>query len=351
MRAVSAFAKVGIFSLVLGALGAVGAYLWYPDWVPPAAAVQAHRQDTLYLWLLGMSSVIFSIVVCFLGYSMWKFRARPGDMSDGAPIHGHTGLEIIWTVIPIVIVLAFAVAATVVLNRNEALKRGHMVVNVTARQFDWSFTYPKRGHLHTNILALPLGRQVEFRLHSPPTDVIHSFKIPAFRVGEDVVPGTPTTVDATPTRLGTYTIVCAELCGIGHSQMRSVVIVMKPAAWNRWIAAQKKLAKAPPPSSGGGGTANAAATFTSAGCAGCHTFTPAGSTGTIGPNLDNLTADAAKYGGGQTAAQYVRESIVDPGKVVVSGYSNGIMPATFGTSLTSAQIDALVSYLLKGGGG
>ena len=202
MRPVSAFAKVGIFALVLGAIGAVGAALWLPDWFPPAAGVEAHRQDTLYLWLLVMSSIIFAIVVSFLGYSMWKFRARPGDMSDGAPIHGHTGLEIVWTIVPIVIVLGFAVAATVVLNRNESLKHGHMVVNVTGKQFAWSFTYPKRGHLHTGILVLPKGRQVEFRLHAPPTDVIHSFKIPALRIGEDVVPGTPTTVVATPTRLG-----------------------------------------------------------------------------------------------------------------------------------------------------
>jgi cytochrome c oxidase subunit 2 len=220
---------------------------------------------------------------------------------------------------------------------------------VTGKQFAWSFTYPKRGHLHTGILVLPAGRQVEFRLHAPLTDVIHSFKIPALRIGEDVVPGTPTTVVATPTRLGTYAIVCAELCGIGHSQMRNLLVVMKPSDWSRWLARQKKLAKAPPPASGGG-TANAAATFSSAGCAGCHAFTPANSTGAIGPNLNNLTADAAKYGGGETAAQYVRESITDPGKVVVSGYSNGVMPATFGTSLTSAQIDALVTYLLKGGG-
>jgi cytochrome c oxidase subunit II len=268
------------------------------DWFPKSADTAAPKIDTLYDVLLICSVPVFVLVMTVAIYSVVKFRAKPGDMSDGAPIHGHTGLEIIWTVIPIVIVLAFAVAATIVLNRNESLHKGHMVVNVTGRQFDWSFTYPKRGHLHTNILALPLGRQVEFRLHSPPTDVIHSFKIPAFRVGEDVVPGTPTTVDATPTRLGTYTIVCAELCGIGHSQMRSIAVVMKPGDWNRWIAEQKKRAKAPPPSSGGGGASDAAATFTSAGCSGCHTFKPAGSTGTIGPNLDNLTADAAKYGGG-----------------------------------------------------
>jgi cytochrome c oxidase subunit II len=348
MHPVSAFAKVGIFALIAGAIGALGAILWLPDWIPPAAAVEARREDTLYLWLLVVSAVIFSVVVSFLGYSMWKFRARPGDMSDGAPIHGHTGLEIIWTVFPIVIVLSFAVAATYVLNRNESLTKGHLVVNVTGRQFDWSFTYPKYGHLHSGILALPLGRQVEFRLHSPPSDVIHSFKIPAFRIGEDVVPGTPTSVDATPDRLGTYVIVCAELCGIGHAQMRALAVVMTPSDFTKWIAAQQKLAKAPPPSTGGSG--DAAATFTSAGCAACHTFAPAKSTGKIGPDLDHLTADAAKYGKGETAAQYVRESIIDPGKVVVTGYSNGIMPSTFATSLTSAQIDALVSYLLKGGG-
>jgi cytochrome c oxidase subunit II len=348
MRPVSAFAKVGIFALVAGAVGAAAAAWWLPDWFPPAAAVEAQRQDTLYLWLLVVSALIFAIVVSFLGYSMWKFRARPGDMSDGAPVHGHTGLEIIWTVIPIVIVLGFAVAGTYVLNRNESLSKGHLVVNVTGRQFDWSFTYPKYGHLHSGILALPLGRQVEFRLHSPLPDVIHSFKIPAFRIGEDVVPGTPTSVDATPNRLGTYVIVCAELCGIGHSQMRALAVVMTPANFTKWIAAQQKLAKAPPPSSGD--SADAAATFASAGCAGCHTFAPANSTGTIGPDLDHLTADAAKYGKGETAEQYVRESIADPGKVLVTGYSSGIMPSTFATSLTSAQIDALVSYLLKGGG-
>jgi cytochrome c oxidase subunit 2 len=345
---VSAFAKVGIVALVLGAVGAVVAALWLPDWLPPAAGVEADRQDTLYLWLLGMSSIIFAIVVVFLGYSMWKFRARPGDMSDGAPIHGHTGLEIIWTVIPIVIVLAFAVAATIVLNRNESLKKGHLVVNVTGKQFAWAFTYPQFGHVHTPILALPEGRQVEFRLHAPATDVIHSFKIPAFRVGEDVVPGTPTTVVATPTRLGTYAIVCAELCGIGHSQMRSIAVVMPAADFRKWIAKQQKLAKAPPP--GQGGTTDAAQIFTSSGCGGCHAFKAAGSTGAVGPSLDNLTADAAKYGKGESAQQYVKDSITDPGKVVVTGFSNGVMPSTFGTSLTSAQIDALVTYLLKGGG-
>ena len=86
--------------MVLGALGSLAVWL-LPSWFPVSAAVQAQRQDTLYFWLMVMSSFIFSLVIVFLVYMMVKFRAKPGDDSDGAPIHGHTGLEIVWTVIPI----------------------------------------------------------------------------------------------------------------------------------------------------------------------------------------------------------------------------------------------------------
>jgi cytochrome c oxidase subunit II len=348
MRPVSAFAKVGISALIVGAAGAVAVWLT-PSWFPVTASVEGRRQDDLYLALMVMSSFIFATVVVFLGYSMWKFRARPGDMSDGAPIHGHTGLEIIWTAIPIVIVLGFAVAATVVLNRNESLGKSPLVVDVTGQQFAWTFTYPGYGKLKTDVLALPVNRQVAFHITSVPHDVIHEFYIPAFRLGEDAVPGKETSLDATPNRIGTYSVICAELCGIGHSQMRTIVKVMSKPDFTAWIAQQQTLAKAPPPAPSGG-SSDAAATFKSAGCAGCHTYTPAGSTGTIGPSLNDLVASAGKYGNGETPEQYVRESIVDPGKVVVPGYANGIMPSTFGTSLSSAQIDALVTYLLKGGG-
>src|SRR5436305_12109044 len=145
MRVVSAFAKVGISTLVAGAIGAVLAAWWLPDWLPPAAGVEAHRQDTLYLWLLAVSSVIFCVVVGFLGYSMWKFRARPGDMSDGAPIHGHTGLEIIWVTIPFLMVTALAIYGWVVLNNVEAKKPNERMINVVGQQFTWHSQYAKHG--------------------------------------------------------------------------------------------------------------------------------------------------------------------------------------------------------------
>ena len=228
--------------MVLGALGALAVWR-LPSWFPVAAAVQAQRQDTLYFWLMVMSSFIFSLVIVFLVYMMVKFRAKPGDDSDGAPIHGHTGLEILWTVIPIVIVLGFAIYGAAALGRNEALAQDRLIVDVRGQQFAWTFTYPSYGGLKTGILALPVGRQVEFRISAVEHDVIHSLYIPAFRLKQDAVPGVPQKMIATPDRLGTYMVTCAELCGIGHSQMRTVLHVLTPMDFTAWIAQRRRQPK------------------------------------------------------------------------------------------------------------
>ena len=141
--------------MVLGALGALAVWL-LPSWFPVAAAVQAQRQDTLYFWLMVMSSFIFSLVIVFLVYMMVKFRAKPGDDSDGAPIHGHTGLEILWTVIPIVIVLGFA-SRRPALGRNEALARPLIVDAGPAVRPD--VHVPELRRASDRILALPVGRR------------------------------------------------------------------------------------------------------------------------------------------------------------------------------------------------
>ena len=120
--------KVGIVAIIVGAIGTV-AILVTPSWFPVAAAVQAHRQDDLYLALMIMSSFIMAVVTVFLVYSVWRWRARPGDeLRDGPPIHGNTTLEILWTVIPTIIVIAFAVAGGVVLVKNEQTTSQELVV-------------------------------------------------------------------------------------------------------------------------------------------------------------------------------------------------------------------------------
>jgi cytochrome c oxidase subunit 2 len=133
--------KVGIVAIIVGAIGTV-AILVTPSWFPVAAAVQAHRQDDLYLALMIMSSFIMAVVTVFLVYSVWRWRARPDDLRDGPPIHGNTTLEIIWTVVPTIIVIAFAVAGGVVLVKNEQTTSRELVVRVTGEQFEWTFRYP-----------------------------------------------------------------------------------------------------------------------------------------------------------------------------------------------------------------
>jgi cytochrome c oxidase subunit 2 len=229
--------KVGVVALVLGAIGSV-AILVTPSWFPVAAAVQADRQDGLYLALMIMSSFIMAIVTTFLVYSVWRFRARPGDENrDGPPLHGNTMLEIIWTVVPTVIVVAFAIASGIVLVRNETTYKNEMVVHVQAQQFAWTFTYA--NGVKSPVLVLEKGRPTQFDITSLPHDVIHSFYVPQFRVKSDAVPGQLTRTYATPDRIGTYTLICTELCGPGHSLMRAPVHVLEPAAFTRWLATQK----------------------------------------------------------------------------------------------------------------
>jgi len=236
--------KVGLVSVVLGTIGSVFSWLTFGDWFPVQASVQAERQDTLYLALMIMSSYIFALVVTFLVYSIWKFRAPPGDMSDGPPIHGNTMLEVIWTIIPLVIVLSFAVYGSWVLIKNEAKPPpGGLQVGVLGQQFAWTFTYP--NGVKSGILYLPVGQEIQFNITAREDDVIHSFYVPEFRVKADAVPGVMNHTYAHTTRTGTYALICTELCGIGHGQMRAVVRVLPEKIFNAWLVKAKALQSNP----------------------------------------------------------------------------------------------------------
>jgi cytochrome c oxidase subunit II len=313
-------------------------------WFPTNAAESADQIDTVYDVLLICSVPIFVLVMTVAIYSVWRFRARPGDMRDGAPIHGNTRLEIIWVTIPFLMVTALAIYGWVVLDDLEAKQPNELIVNVTGRQFTWSFEYPAQK-VEANELVLPKDRPVEFRIHTK--DVLHSFWVPEFRLKSDAVPGLTTKIRLTPDRIGRYQVVCAELCGIGHSTMRQNVRVVAPAAFDTWVS-QRKEAAAPAPAGGGGGGATAgggggakadgAAIFEANGCASCHTFKPANATGTVGPDLDTID---------RPTAAFIKQSIEDPNKVVTKGFQPGIMPQDFGSRLSPDELDALVEYLLK----
>lgn len=207
------------------------------DWFPASASEEAEPIDTLYDVLLIVSTVIFVLVMAVAIYSVVKFRARPGDQRDGPPIHGNAKLEVVWVTIPFLLVSALAVYGWVVLVDIEEPEPDAMVVEVRAEQFAWSFAYPDEDDgpaVETNDLMLPVDRQVELRIDTQ--DVIHSFWVPAFRLKSDAVPGLTTAVRVTPSEEGSFDVVCAELCGIGHSTMRQSVTVVPAGEFDTWLA-------------------------------------------------------------------------------------------------------------------
>ncbi|MGZ4290064.1 MAG: cytochrome c oxidase subunit II [Gaiellaceae bacterium] len=332
MRRGSIASLIGIGVVAGGIAAAVALAL---PWLPKPASAEADRIQPLFWFVIVICIVVFSVVMAVILYSIVRFRAAPDDDSDGPPVHGHTGLEIVWTLIPTVLVTVIGIVSAIVLARDDALGANVLRVNVTAQQFAWSFSYPDANNLTSGTLRLPKDRSV--LLSFTAKDVIHSFWVPEFSQKQDTVPGITTRLHITPNRLGTFPVICTELCGLGHSVMRTQAIVMSPAAFDKWLHSQTKAVASP--DSGVAG----AAVFKNNQCSACHTLKAAGASATTGPDLDKLPALAQSAG--KPLEDFIRQSIVDPNAYVEKGYPRNVMPATFGKALSKQELDALVQYL------
>jgi cytochrome c oxidase subunit 2 len=223
---------------------AISAVMLSINWDGQEASTAAPKIDQLLNVMIVLSSFVFSLVMVMLFYALWKFKAKPGDESDGEPIHGNTRLEVAWTVIPTIIVLFGAGYSWSVLNEIEKVDGNPLTVDVFSQQYAWSFGYPGKGEAWSQgELHVPLDRQVQFKMHAQ--DVIHSFWVPEWRIKKDNVPGITTTAIVTPDRLGTYQLICTELCGFGHASMRAKVVVETPANFRKWVAALPDKVPAP----------------------------------------------------------------------------------------------------------
>ncbi len=228
-----------VAALIATAIGIVLSFVI--KWFPVQASTQAHNTDRLYHVLVIASVPIFVLVVSVILFSVWQFRVKPGEeLKDGPPIHGNTRLEVIWTVVPAILLLGLVSYSFVVLRENEKKPAKEMVVEVTGRQFAWSYEYPRSvtggAPLKSDQLYVPDNESIRFEIHS--LDVIHAFWIPAFRLQIDAVPGITTSYRATPDRLGSYPVVCNLLCGVGHSLMRSTIHVVTPTQFKTWLGHQ-----------------------------------------------------------------------------------------------------------------
>jgi len=289
------------------------------------------------MWNLQMiaMSFLFALIVVPMLYSLIVFKRKKGDTSDGEHIEGNTGLEIAWTILPLIAVLAFAYLGADTLADTRRVDPNAMVIKVTGFQWGWKFEYPEYG-ITSNEMYLPVNKQVALKMEA--TDVIHSFWVPEFRVKQDLVPGRVTELWITPTKIGDqYKVRCAELCGTSHAFMENPVIVVEQADFAAWATEQQALAAALDTPE-----ARGQALVTANGCAACHSVNGAAG---IGPTWFGLAGSEVQLVGGVTVTAddaFLAESIRDPQATIVAGFESQQMPPY---TFTDEQIADIIAYI------
>jgi cytochrome c oxidase subunit II len=232
--------RKGIVQLVaIGIVIAIGVTLVAVlfQWLPTSASEEFDRIQDIYWFATVMSIVIFALVSAVVVYSVWKWRVPPDDDAEGPPIHGHTGLEIVWTAVPAILVIALGIVSAFVLSENGEARDDALQVKAIGQQFAWKFEYPEHGEFSSGELVLPVGRQAHFTMEA--VDVLHSFWVPNFGQKMDAVPGIETEILVTPDRMGDFAVVCTELCGLGHATMRAKARVVSQDDFDAWIEEQQ----------------------------------------------------------------------------------------------------------------
>ena len=222
-------------------------------WLPVPASTAAPYVDGLFQVEVGIGALIFLGCVGFILWSVIFNRAEKYDETDGLQIEGNTKLEIIWTVIPFVIVMVLAYQAIHVSETLSALGpkakydvegvlspetkervdiiQAYGPIQVIARQWNWEFVYP--NGVRSSELHLPIDQRANFQLSSE--DVIHGFYVPAFRLKQDIIPGSVISYSITPTREGRYRLRDSHFSGAYFSQNQADVVVQSPEAFNTWL--------------------------------------------------------------------------------------------------------------------
>lgn len=305
-------------------------------WLPRSASTLAKEIDVGWNLAYWVMVIIFFLVVIPLFALTLRYR-RKHAAHYGAPTGHNTPLEIVWSVIPLAIVMACFLVGFRGYVHASVPPAGAYEINVTGQKWLWTFIYPN-GVVSPGEIRVPLGKPT--RLIMSSKDVIHSFYIPEFRVKQDVVPGSYSSVWFEPTIEGSFTVECAEYCGKDHSNMLAHVIVMKPDAFDKWLDEQARQ-NGP----GSDPVALGAKLFVKMTCVTCHSLTSTPIPGG-GPAFKGVFGREETMSDGLTLKvdeNYVRESILSPQAKIVKGFGP-IMPS-FKGQLKDYEIDALIAYL------
>src|SRR5580700_2045059 len=296
---------------------------------PEQASTIAKSVDYLYYFLTAITLFFTAVIFLVIFYFMVKYRRRSPDERPKA-IEGSLPLEVLWTVIPTLLVAVIFVWGSVLYFRNSEPPRGSMEIFVTGKQWMWKVEHPE-GQREINELHVPLGRPVKLTMTSE--DVIHDFFVPAFRVKKDVLPGRYTSLWFSATKVGTFHLFCAQYCGAFHAGMIGSVIVMEPDQYERWLAGGVQ---------GESMEAAGAKLFQQNGCVSCHLADGTG----LAPSLLGVAGNPVKLKTGETITAddaYIRQHILNPKATTVFGY-HPIMPS-FQGQLTEEQLNNLVAYI------
>jgi cytochrome c oxidase subunit 2 len=284
----------------------------------------------LYPWVYFFSALVFVVVAGALAYVTWKFRARPGQEGEPPQVHGNDRLEVIWTLIPLLIILVlFGLTAKALIQVNRPIP-GAMKVEVTGYQFWWDFHYPALGLRNSNELILPAGVPVELEVTSK--DVIHSFWVPGLAGKRDAIPGQKTLIHFTPKEVGNYYGFCAELCGPSHSRMLFRVLVVPKEEFDRFVEAAR--AYTPPVADARGQE------VFQQNCMACHGVQGKMPPAVIGPEL-GFVGNRVSLAAGivDHTPENLKAWIKDPASM-----KPGVKMPSF-PQLSEGDLDALVRYL------
>jgi len=288
----------------------------------------AGKVETAFIFIVVCCIVLLAIVTVTM--VVFLIRYNRSRHAKPEPVKENMALEIIWTVIPTILVIFMFYFGWVDFDYIRNPPKDAMAIDVTARQWSWLFQYTNGKQ--SDALYVPRGKPVRLALRS--ADVIHSLFIPAFRIKEDCVPGMKTHLWFIADETGSYDLFCTEYCGLGHSHMRSKVNVLTPEDFAKWLnAAEDKTPAALGPK-----------ILQAKGCLGCHSLDGAVK---VGPTFKNLLGrkQLVMIAGAEKEmvvdAAYIEKHILEPKAATVKGYPD-IMPKI---PMTDSELKTISAYL------
>ena len=280
MRHAAASLCVSLWACAILAAHPDIAWAGAPTFLRPESTT-AREINSLAIRLLVICALVFVVVEGLLIVSIIRFRKRREE--DVRQIHGNTSIEVVWTLIPAVLI-AIIFTFTVRTMNTLDLPGGDVPVQVTGHQWWWEVRYPQAGVTAANEVHVPAGRSVDVSLAS--ADVIHSFWVPQLGGKTDAVPGHTNRVTFLAATPGLYQGQCAEFCGLQHAHMRFDLVVESPAEFSAWLAHQAEPAAKPSTAAAQRGEQ----VFLANPCAGCHAVRGTAALGAFGPDLTHLAS-------------------------------------------------------------